>query len=272
MVSSFADFFEMRFSKEADEVENLDFYGNNFGMNRLGHIAVPYTLRNLVRKIKKRLYIEDGAYPIRKDGGYGWFIVEETVDEREIADKYASGCNIAGDDSGSAWSGGGNIYYYWIGKYFNIDVYHGRGIRWMCAKGIPQNSDRGRINTVLCDEDVARLIENNLIYKSGDAYNLKFACFKNKSFGEFISKFECNDSEMGKMLSDWIAALRKEFASFVPKRLDSQINQWVSCFANRIVGFVSEELIRRGVLEKPEEDCPLTNGVFYVEGRYISDI
>ena len=58
----------------------------------------------------------------------------------------------------------------------------------------------------------------------------------------------------------------------MPKRLDSQINQWVTYFANQIVGFVSEELIRRGVMEKPGEDCPLTNGVFYVEGRYITNI
>ena len=58
----------------------------------------------------------------------------------------------------------------------------------------------------------------------------------------------------------------------MPKRLDSQINQWVTYFANQIVGFVTEELIRRGALEKPEQDRPLTNGVFYVEGRYITSI
>ncbi len=124
----------------------------------------------------------------------------------------------------------------------------------------------------MCDEDAARLIENNLIYKSGDAYSLNFACFGDETFGDFVSKFECGDPETEKTLSDWIAALRKGFQSFVPKRLDSQINQWVSCFANQIVGFVSEALIRRGVLEKPEEDRPLTNGVFYVEGRYIPNI
>ncbi len=271
-VDSLADFFERRFSEEADAVAALDFYGNNFEMKRLGHIAVPYILRNLIRIIKSRLRFEDGAFPIRKDGGYGWFIVEETADERENISEYASGCNVAGDDSGSACSEGGQIYYYWIGKYFDQNVYHGRGARWLCAEGIPQNSKGGRISADLSDEDAARLIENNLIYKSGDAYNLNFPCFGSKTFGDFVSKFECGDPETEKTLSDWIAALRKEFQSFVPKRLDSQINQWVTYFANQIVGFVSEELIRRGVMEKPEEDCPLTNGVFYVEGRYIPNI
>ncbi len=272
MVGSFADFFEKRFSEEADAVTKLDFYGNDFGMKRLGYIVVPYILRKLVRKTKSRLGFEDGAYPIRKDGGYGWFVVEETADQRENISEYAAGCNVAGDDSGSACSDGGTIYYYWIGKYFDLNVYHGRGTRWLCAEGIPQNSERGRINAELCDEDAEQLIENNLIYKSGDAYSLNFACFGGNTFGDFVSRFECGDSKTEKALSDWIEAIRKEFQSFVPKRLDSQINQWVTYFANQIVGFISEALIRRSVMEKPEEDCPLTNGVFYVEGGYIPNI
>ena len=79
-------------------------------MKRLGYIVVPYILRNLVRKTKSRLSFEDGAFPIRKDGGYGWFVVEETADERQNISECASGCNVAGDDSGSACSGGGTIY------------------------------------------------------------------------------------------------------------------------------------------------------------------
>lgn len=198
--------------------------------------------------------------------------MEETISDSEIIAEYASGCNVAGDDSGSTCSEGGQIYYYWIGKYFDQNVYHGRGARWLCAEGIPQNSKGGRISADLSDEDAARLIENNLIYKSGDAYNLNFPCFGSKIFGDFVSKFECGDPETEKTLSDLVTALRKEFASFVPKRLDSQINQWITYFANQIVGFVSEELIKRGALEKPEQDRPLTNGVFYVEGRYITNI
>ena len=57
---------------------------------------------------------------------------------------------------------------------------------------------------------------------------------------------------------------------FVPKRLDSQIYQWVFCFVHRINGYVTEELIARGVLEKPDDEKPLTNGVFYIEGKFVS--
>jgi len=33
---------------------------------------------------------------------------------------------------------------------------------------------------------------------------------------------------------------------------------------------VTDELIARGILEKPDDERPLTNGVLYVEGKYIN--
>lgn len=45
--------------------------------------------------------MENGAYPPRKDGGYGWFIVEETADESEMPSEYNTGCNVAGNDDES---------------------------------------------------------------------------------------------------------------------------------------------------------------------------
>ena len=272
LVKKLADHFEKSFNEKADPVEKLDFYGNDFGMKRLGYIVLPFILRNLVRKAKTVLRFEDGAYPVRKDGGYGWFIVAETEDERENVDDYNAGCNVAGDDSGSVSTKGSHIYYYWMDKYFRSCIYHGFGIRWLCAESIPQNSENGFVKTELNDEATAHLISNGLIIKNGNSYNLNFACFNKEAFDEFVSLFEIKDKELSAALSEWIKELRKGFASFVPKRLDSQINQWVSCYANRLVGYVIEELIHRGVLETPKDESPLTDGVFYVEGRYINII
>ena len=272
LVKSLADHFEMRFSEKADEVKALDFYGNAFGMERLGYIAVPYVLRNLIRKTNSRLRFENGAYPIRKDGGYGWFIVAETEDERENADAYSAGCNVAGGDSGSTYAGGSHIYYYWISKYFDYDIYHGYGTRWLCSRGIPQNSENGIIKTELSDEEAAKLISNNLIQKGADDYKLNFACFGKETFDEFVSLFAIEDRLTENALSEWIIELRKGFASFVPKRLDSQINQWVSSYADRLTGYVAEELILGGVIKTPRDESPLTDGVFYVEGEYVKNI
>ena len=79
-----------------------------------------------------------------------------------------------------------------------------------------------------------------------------------------------NDEELEKWLSEWIISVRKSFSNFVPKRIESQINQWVSLYLFQIVGYVTDELIRRGVLKKPLPNKPFTDGVFYVSGKYIN--
>ena len=101
LVKKLADHFEKSFTEKADSVERLVFYGNDFGMERLGYIAVPFILRNLVNKIKTELRFENGVYPVRKDGGWGWFIVAESKDECENTDDYNTGCNAAGKGSQS---------------------------------------------------------------------------------------------------------------------------------------------------------------------------
>ena len=60
-----------------------------------------------------------------------------------------------------------------------------------------------------------------------------------------------------------------QYIELVPKDLDDQINQWVSGYLFQIIGYVIDELIRRGTLRKPDMDKPLIDGVFYTEGKYI---
>lgn len=154
---------------------------------------------------------------------------------------------VAGEDGGSNDAVLLHIYYYWIAKYFDNDIYDNRGTRWLCANGVLRNSSDGIIGKdTLTEEDAAMLIHNNLVVKSGGDYKLNFACFSKEQFAEFISLFEINNA-----------------------RLDNQINQWVSVYLFQIVGYVTDELIRRGTLRKPDWNKPLTDGVFCVEGAYI---
>ena len=71
------------------------------------------------------------------------------------------------------------------------------------------------------------------------------------------------------MLSELIVDIHKCFKTSVPKRLDSQINQWVDSYVSSIISYVAEELINRGVLEKPDDEKPLTNGVLYIKDGHI---
>ena len=264
-----ADKFEKVLKGAEDKLRSLDFYGRDFGIDRLGYIIVPYLLRRRIGNVKNnRLKLEDGPYPPRKDGGYGWFIVEETSDESESCAEYDSGCNITGD-CGENLSPA-YIYYYWIDKYFDIRIYRGKGTCWMSANGIPQNSVNGVVSKdALSEEDAAQLIETNLLIRSEGGYSLNFPHFTAEQFGEFTALFELKDEELDDLLAGWITSVHDKFKDFVPKHLHDQINQWVGNYLHRLIVYVTDELIRRGVLRKPDGEKPMTFGVFCVDGKYI---
>lgn len=256
-------FYNLLVSKES-AIKAMEFYGAEFGLKRLGYIIIPAILRNKIRQIKDSLNIPDGPFTPRKDGGYGWFIVEETETADEIVGKYASGCNATDEENG-------NIYYYLIQQYFCNNIYHNGGTRWLAANKIPQKCINGIIpDGLLTEDDTVRLLSVNLIEKSSNGYILNFAIFTQDEYSEFISLFTGDDEEIDRYLSELIRTIHKSFKSFVPKRLDSQINQWVSCYIHGISAMVCEQLISKGLLEKPEQDKPLTDGVFYVSGKYIN--
>ncbi|MDE5892352.1 MAG: sigma-70 family RNA polymerase sigma factor, partial [Acetatifactor sp.] len=71
------------------ELERAGFYRSETGMERLGYIFVPYFLRKKIKDLKNnRLNLSDGNFPPRQDGGYGWFHIEETPDEKEQVTDY----------------------------------------------------------------------------------------------------------------------------------------------------------------------------------------
>lgn len=271
LIGKIADMLEELFCSRDSFVKELAFYGHDFGMDRLGHILVPYILRKKIGALKdERLNLASEPYPPRKDGGYGWFIVEETADENENSGEYTVGCNIAGNENSRRDTAPAYIYYYWISKYFDNEIYQNRGTHWLCASGVLSNSKDGIIKEdSLTQEDMAMLIRNNLFVKSDDNYKVNFACFTWEQFAEFTALFEIQDESLEDSLMEWILAVRKSFEQFVPARLADQINQWVSGYLFQIIGYVTDELIGRGVLKKPKADMPFTDGVFYVEGKYI---
>lgn len=267
-VSMLADKMEVILREAENKIGSLDFYGNDFGIGRLGYIIVPYLLRRKIRNVKNnRLKLENGPYPPRKDGGYGWFIVEETSDESENCAEYNSGCNITMDDSNPSTQ----VYNYWIQKYYDNSIYHNNGIFWLCKTDSVKNNGRGKISkNSFIQEDAARFVKNNLIKLTDGDYYLNIPYFTEVQFGKFASLFDMTDEKIDELLAEWIMSVRKNFESFVPNHLHGQINQWVNCYLNQIIGYVTDELIRRGLLDKPDFEKPLTNGIFCVEGKSIN--
>lgn len=261
IISHLEKYFKNLFVDLEPRVNSIGFYGSNFGMNRLGYIALPLALRSRIENIKNSIpNLSSGPYPPRKDGGYGWFIVQEAQDANDYADEYMSGCNVANGETGF-------IYWYNIIRYLNNEVY--ANTRWISIHQIPHKCKSGIIpDGILTEDDIIRLIQANLIVKSQYGYKLNFVCFSKEQFEEFSNLFCISDVRLNKLLTDLIHNIKESFVRFVPKRLNSQISQWVSCFTHSIIGYVTDELIKKGVLEKPDEEKTLTNGVFYIEGEY----
>lgn len=289
MVQEVTDYYEELLWNGKRDCRELGFCGSDFGMERLGYILVPYFIRQKMEDLKNNcLHLPNGEFPPRKDGGHGWFIVPETADEGE--GEYCTGCNANAvmDAAGES----GHIYYYWIKKYFDRDVYQNRGTAWLGSNGIPGKCADGVIpEGMLEKDDIVQLLRNNLIRKDKDGYRLNFACFTKEEFTEFCALYTGEDESLNRLLSRWILSVRKSFEKFVPKRLHSQINQWISVYCGEIIGQVVEELIHRGRLKKPgteipetgqagveqaeygtwrmEGEKPLVDGIFYVEGEYM---
>lgn len=265
LVGNIADYFANAFTERETDVAKINFYGFSFGMKRLGYIALPAVLRGKIGKIKDSLNMQDGPFPPRLDGGYGWFVVDEKETENESLATTESGCNASGDEVK-----GNFIYYYTIGKYFHDKIYHNGGTSWLASKNIVEKSEKGVIpDGVLTEDDLVRLMQANLIVKDGGRYKLNFAVFTHEQFDSFKGLFDKDNAELNEALAELITDIHKSFKAFVPKRLNSQINQRVSCYVHKIIGFIAEELIHRGVLEKPDDVKPLTNGVFSILGKYL---
>jgi len=253
LVNGIADQFVSLFTTHEPDIAKLGFYSADFSMRRLGYIAIPAVLRQQISKIKEELNMHVGPYPPRKDGGYGWFIVEETEDEKTSPTD--SGCNTMGKDRDF-------IYYYHIGKYFDGRLCNVSSQRWF--------SESGKVNEgILGEDELIALLETGLIAKDGSGYKINFACFSPTQFADFKKILSPTDAQHGKLLKTLITDIHKSFKSFVPKRLDSQINQWVACYVRNIIGLVIEELITRGVLETPDADMPLSYGMFSILGQQV---
>ena len=54
VISMLADKFAVILREAENKISALDFYGNDFGISRLGYIIVPYLLRRKIRDIKNK--------------------------------------------------------------------------------------------------------------------------------------------------------------------------------------------------------------------------
>ena len=102
----------------AAAVETLDFYGHDFGMDRLGYLLLPFILRRENRDAQKQT-AEIGKRAVPAAPGQWIRLVHRGRNdgrEGEQRRNQRAGCNVAGDDDGSRNALPSHIYYYWIAR------------------------------------------------------------------------------------------------------------------------------------------------------------
>ena len=143
LVKRVADHYEKILWKEGRDCGKIGFYGCEFGMERLGYILVPYFIKRRLETLKdNRLHLLNGNYPPRKDGGFGWFAVQEIDETKEKTEDYGVGCNTSG-------CGDGYLYYCWMSRYLDRKVYLDGGTKWLGEYGIPGKCPGGIVTKEL---------------------------------------------------------------------------------------------------------------------------
>lgn len=256
-----ADYLETVLLEREEDIQKIGFYGCDRGLKRLGYLLTCGIMRKEIRKVKqKNPEFQSGSFPPRNDGGYGWYLVAETEDEREQLDHHSIGCN-------QSYCCQGSIVYYNMGKYFDnsIDL----GDKLLASKGIPEETPDGRIpEGILALDEIVELLRVNLIRKEGEGYRVNIPCFTTEQFEQVLNLFLQDDSPLLPLMEGIYRKLHAMFRTFVPQRLSGQINQWISCFIQNLTGYAVEELIHRGIIDGAEPDRPYTNGVFYISEKY----
>jgi len=236
---------------------NLFAVSGDFHREQYGQIIVTYLLRKRIQAVKDK-HLSLVPFPPRQDGGYGWFIVQETADETENAAFYSAGCNIHGDETG-------HLYFYWLNPAFNDAIYHS-----LPDGGLPGKCPDGKIpSDLLSDEQLANLLAMNMAIREDGGYRLNFPLFTPEQFYSLVEPFRREDNALDEMISRLITEIRRSFREFVPHRLEDQIDQWVRCYASDLAGRILHELINRGILPAAPEDRPLTEGIFWISGEML---
>lgn len=259
-VTAIGDWFQRMWVNVEEDVRRIGFYGSNLGVERLGYIMLPYMIRGSTETIsKKDSRLIQGDFPIRKDGGFGWFIVREATS----IGLEESGCNQYGSKTTQ-----GIITYYWIGKYWNDLISEALKMTDYTWIGELAKKDISALENV-DERRLAELIKVNVIHKHEKGYRLNIPAFTTKQFEEFVQVMEKHERDLDSLLRDGIYKVWTELKRCIPERLHDQVNQYVVGYVQSVTGLTVWELQKRGFLRIPEEDESFVDSLFYIDGELM---
>ncbi|MCL2547177.1 MAG: sigma-70 family RNA polymerase sigma factor [Oscillospiraceae bacterium] len=236
------------------QLRQIGFYGNDFPMSHLLHILIPkliYSASDIGNDIESIKYEEKF---MRKDGGWGVFIVNEGI---ECIDSSFAGQNeyLYNNECGES----GKIHYYWSGDAFNDRLNQYLRNPKFCLDAL--NAD----NTLLFgnDSDVADAIENGMCEERGGRIVPSipiFSCEQYNKFGDWSQGCKVLDVIWNK----WVSMLREVYEADTPRRLRNQIDSNVLSTAHNFGIYILQALRKRGLADESKVDEVFTKGILCV--------
>lgn len=227
-----------------EKIRNVGFYGCHFTMEHLLWIFIPLTIRAAVyntRQIVPQIHYE--VFPPRKDGGCGYFVIQESENERVETN---SGCNCY--RNGNKWD---KLYnYFWWGKHFNSNINN------ILPRAVNMNFSNGIFDfSILPEEDLALLIKYNLVYRNNENKDCwSIPVFTEKQYKELENILNKIAEEFVLIIAEAAEKIYRIYENLIPKRLYSQISGVMGGEVHRIIGLIIENYISNGYLKEPNEE------------------
>jgi hypothetical protein len=219
-----------------EKIKNIGFYGSGFDTKKLSYVLIPEFIRGTCDQVKlNNPELAAGRRPVRRDGGYGWFIVTEGIDE---IDGNFAGCNGYSylDQSGTEKS---MFNYYWLGDSFDDGLSSflrefKKYIEWI-------NPVTGEF-TSEHEENIADLLSCGLLEKRNGRYYCTFPILTRSQYQMLLAVLKPYSADIAALLKDWMLFLQKEYELFTPKRLRDQILGNIDSYSYNAAAFIAREL------------------------------
>ena len=227
-----------------NRVRATGFYGHDFNWEHLLWTLVPISVRSLTSRSRSRNDIlQMPPYPPRQDGGYGWFAISERSDTSRLR---------AGQNSYGAGNSDFAARYYWTGSYAanKLDailshVAGNTGCRELVCALIRGDAvdEQG--------EELPFLVEKGMVTKTNGSYDLQTLAFTKPQNDQLHETLEGVGDSLVDDMEKLALEVREGFLRVVPERLHGQIGGYLGGYLHKVIGMVTEEYVRDGVLDSP---------------------
>jgi len=235
------------------QIREIGFYGSDFPMCQLMHIAVPAIVYQFGNNNAHQ------QFPLLKNGNAGWFIVHDGIETLDWRFAEMQGYHYDPNVRPGHW--GIRFNQFWVGDTFSSDLHKllkGNAGFYLTAIG------KDYVLSFEHEEDAAKALSHNLCYKHSSGLMMpSIAIFTEKEYSTLLAwARKCGGFDA--VWQKWVDVLRKAYKTFTPKRLVDQIDGNINYHAFNLYPHVIKELQNRGFAAAASDSEIFTYNLFLV--------